>query len=172
MYVVILAISKLTFWLFSITPEETANLLHMKGNIDDIHHFTWFHGRISAEEAEGCLREKSYDCYLIRQSEECSESPYLVTVKENGIVNHLQVDGDSDGFVIVGCPPKFASLSILVSYFEKHPIVLTTNKYQLTVPCPKSYDRCDVTSKKGVFLFNYISFITLSHFVPFIYFKS
>ena len=131
--------------------KESEKHLHVKGKTEDICHFTWFHGKISAGEAEGHLRENSYDCYLIRQSEECGESPYLVVLKENGVISHLQIDSDSDGYIIAGCPPKFATLSMLVSYFEKHTIVLTANKYQLTVPCPKSNDHCDVGSTKGVY---------------------
>ena len=97
---------------------------------------SWYHGKVSRDLAERCLKEVSFDCFLVRESEK-RVGEYSLSLKHKGIVKHFRIDvkrGSRLRYELFGAQKSFPSLPDLVDYYSCH--CITTAGETLTAPCP------------------------------------
>ena len=97
---------------------------------------SWYHGKISRDGAERCLKDVSFDCFLVRESEK-RPGEYSLSLKHKTVVKHFRVDvkrGSTIRYELFGAQKSFPSLSDLIDYYTRH--CITTAGETLTAPCP------------------------------------
>ena len=98
--------------------------------------FSWYHGKISRDVAERSLKQVSFDCFLVRESEK-RPGEYSLSLKHKSVVKHFRVDvkrGSRIRYELFGAQKSFPSLSDLIDYYTRH--CITTGGETLTSPCP------------------------------------
>lgn len=98
--------------------------------------FSWYHGKVSRDLAERWLKEVSFDCFLVRESEK-RVGEYSLSLKHKGIVKHFRIDvkrGSKLRYELFGAQKSFPSLPDLIEYYGRH--CITTVGETLTSPCP------------------------------------
>lgn len=96
----------------------------------------WFHGKISRDVAEKTLKAVSFNCFLVRASEN-RIGEFALSLKTHGTVKHFRINTKRSGgkrFELYGAARSFPSLSDLVEYYQQH--CITAEGELLTTPCP------------------------------------
>ena len=104
--------------------------------------FSWYHGKVSRDLAERCLKEVSFDCFLVRESEK-RVGEYSLSLKHKGIVKHFRIDvkrGSRIRYELFGSQKSFPTLPDLIEYYSHH--CITTVGETLTAPCPSEVHVC------------------------------
>lgn len=85
----------------------------------------WFHGPLSAKEAEKLVLEKGKNgSFLVRQSQS-KPGDYVLSVRTDDKVTHVMIRCQ-DGKYDVGGGEQFDSLTDLVEFYKKNPMVETS----------------------------------------------
>ena len=98
--------------------------------------FSWYHGKVSRDLAERCLKVVSFDCFLVRESEK-RVGEYSLSLKHKGIVKHFRIDvkrGSRIRYELFGAQRSFPTLSDLIDFYSHH--CITNVGEVLTAPCP------------------------------------
>lgn len=98
--------------------------------------FSWYHGKVSRDLAECCLKEVSFDCFLVRESEK-RVGEYSLSLKHKGTVKHFRIDvkrGSRIRYELFGAQRSFPTLSDLIDFYSRH--CITNVGEVLTAPCP------------------------------------
>ena len=91
---------------------------------------------MSRDLAERCLKEVSFDSFLVRESEK-RVGEYSLSLKHKGIVKHFRIDvkrGSRIRYELFGAQKSFPTLPDLIDYYSRH--CITTVGETLTAPCP------------------------------------
>ena len=98
---------------------------------------------MTKEQAEGHLRKRLTNCYLIRYSE--GEQQFVISVMrrddDNPIptIEHYKLnitkEGDQSVYEIEGTEKKFTDISSLLEFYKKNP--LTSSKCTIGIACIK-----------------------------------
>ncbi|KAK6622142.1 protein tyrosine phosphatase, non-receptor type 11 [Polyplax serrata] len=94
---------------------------------DTIRHGTqrWFHGHISGKEAEKMILEKGKNgSFLVRESQS-EPGHFVLTVRTEDRVTHVKIRCQENKYD-VGGGERFESLSELIEYYKKNPMVETS----------------------------------------------
>ncbi|KAK6618620.1 protein tyrosine phosphatase, non-receptor type 11 [Polyplax serrata] len=86
---------------------------------------TWFHGHISGKEAEKMILEKGKNgSFLVRESQS-EPGHFVLTVRTEDRVTHVKIRCQENKYD-VGGGERFESLSELIEYYKKNPMVETS----------------------------------------------
>ncbi|TRY80125.1 hypothetical protein TCAL_09892 [Tigriopus californicus] len=81
----------------------------------------WFHGHLSGKEAEKLLEKGKSGSFLVRESQS-KPGDYVFSVRSNDRVTHVKIRYNKGRYDVGGGEP-FDSLSDLVEYYKKNPMV-------------------------------------------------
>ncbi|KAK7868473.1 hypothetical protein R5R35_011217 [Gryllus longicercus] len=84
----------------------------------------WFHGHLSGKEAETLLEKGKNGSFLVRESQ-TSPGDYVLSVRTDDRVTHVMIRC-KDNCYDVGGGDKFDSLSELIEYYKRNPMVETS----------------------------------------------
>ncbi|XP_029166645.1 tyrosine-protein phosphatase corkscrew isoform X2 [Nylanderia fulva] len=85
----------------------------------------WFHGHLSAKEAERLMLERGKNgSFLVRESQS-KPGDFVLSVRTDDRVTHVMIRSQ-DGKYDVGGGHKFDSLSDLIEHYKRNPMVETT----------------------------------------------
>ncbi|CAB3367774.1 Hypothetical predicted protein [Cloeon dipterum] len=88
-------------------------------------HETWFHGHLSAKEAEKMITDKGKNgSFLVRESQS-KPGDYVLSVRTEDRVTHVMIRCQ-DGKFDVGGGERFVSLTDLIEHYKKNPMVETS----------------------------------------------
>lgn len=85
----------------------------------------WFHGHLSAKEAERLMLERGKNgSFLVRESQS-KPGDFVLSVRTDDRVTHVMIRSQDNKYD-VGGGPKFDSLSDLIEYYKRNPMVETS----------------------------------------------
>ena len=94
----------------------------------------WFHGELTRNEAEECLRATGYDCFLVRQSERV----LFLSLVHQGQIHHMSIKYGSGWYELENSllQQRFTEIDDLVRHYSKS-IINDDLRTMLGEPCEK-----------------------------------
>ncbi|XP_020296324.1 tyrosine-protein phosphatase corkscrew-like isoform X2 [Pseudomyrmex gracilis] len=108
----------------------------------------WFHGHLSAKEAEGLMLERGKNgSFLVRESQS-KPGDFVLSVRTDDRVTHVMIRFQDNKYD-VGGGDKFDSLSDLIEHYKKNPMVETSGSVvHLRQPFNATrINACDIESR-------------------------
>ena len=98
--------------------------IYSRGQPSDLLKHSWYHGRISEEQANAALSMGNNNTFLVRQS----SNALILSKRVNGWKSHDIIHRSPEGYRLEGKEKVFKSVSELIEHYQKFPIKESGNQ--------------------------------------------
>ncbi len=98
--------------------------IYSLGEPADITQYSWYHGKMSKEEAEIAIGKEFLNNFLVRQS----SNDLFLTSKRGGWIHHHLINYSTEGYCLEGKEKMFKTIPEMILHYLTFPIVTGSNQ--------------------------------------------
>eukprot|EP00118_Oscarella_pearsei_P028857 m.3128 g.3128 ORF g.3128 m.3128 type:complete len:588 (+) comp9068_c0_seq1:109-1872(+) len=108
--------------------EKNGQIIELKYplNSSEVTSERWFHGALSGKEADTLLMDRGTNGSFLVRASSSKPGDYVLSVRCEERITHVIIRNNKDGKFDIGGGEKFGTLTDLVEYYKKNPMVETT----------------------------------------------